>query len=100
MTDTFTGYMCLTDWQHDVRGASDGARVYPSEAAVRRERKCTAECGIVEVEMRQVRIVQEPDFKKYRLEDLVADMNEENRHEEIDLGAPVGREFGSDEEGF
>jgi hypothetical protein len=62
--DEFTGYMCQTDWLHDVRGATDGARVYPSEAAVRRERGCVAECGIVEVRMTLSRVVQKEDWSE------------------------------------
>lgn len=64
MSDTFTAYMCKTDFEHDARGASDGANVYPSEAAVRRERKCTVECGIVEVTISLSRVVQAEDFSK------------------------------------
>lgn len=64
--DDFTGYMCKTDFEHDMRGASDGARIYPSEGALRRERKCVAECGIVEVRVSLSRVVQEEDFSAFR----------------------------------
>lgn len=30
--------------------------------------------------------------KKYRLEDLVSDISDDNRHDEVDTGVPVGRE--------
>lgn len=60
--DTFTAYMCKTDFEHDARDASDGARVYPSEAAVRRERGCVSECGIVEVTVALNRVVQQGDW--------------------------------------
>lgn len=62
MENTFIGFMCKTDFEHDARDASDGARVFPSEAAVRRERKCVAECGIVEVRLTLERVVQAEDF--------------------------------------
>ena len=52
------GFMCKTDWDHEIGWASDGNKVYPSIDSVRRERKCTAECGIVEVDVTFVRIVQ------------------------------------------
>ena len=62
METTFTAYMCKVDYEHDAREASDGARIYPSEAAVRRERKCTNECGIVEVTVSLSRVVQKTDY--------------------------------------
>lgn len=58
MTNSFTAYMCKTDFEHDARGASDGARIYPSESAVRRERKCTSQCGIVAVTVTLSEVVQ------------------------------------------
>lgn len=64
--DTFKAYMCKTDFEHDARGAHDGARVYPSERALRRERTCVAECGIVEVTITLSRIVQAADFSAFR----------------------------------
>lgn len=60
--EKFTAFMCKTDFEHDARGASDGANIYPSEAAVRRERKCVSECGIVEIEVTLKRVVQETNF--------------------------------------
>lgn len=62
MTTDFIGYMCKTDFDHDMRGASDGANIYPSEAALRRERPCVAQCGVVEVRVSLSRIVQHEDY--------------------------------------
>lgn len=56
------GFMCLTDWEDEVGSASDGNKVYPSEAALRKARRCTDECGIAEVELRLTRIVQPANF--------------------------------------
>jgi hypothetical protein len=53
-----TGYMCLTDWDHEIGYASDGNKVYPSEAALRRERRCADECGVVEVTVTLSRVIQ------------------------------------------
>lgn len=64
MTD-FIGYMCKVDFEHDMRGAHDGARIYPSEKALRDERGCVVECGIVEVRVSLSRVVQEEDFSAY-----------------------------------
>lgn len=51
------GFMCLIAWQHEVGHASDGARVYPSLKALKAHHRMWAECGVVEVEMRPVRVV-------------------------------------------
>lgn len=59
---TVRGFMCKTEWDYELADASDGARVYPSESAVRRERKCTEQCGIVEVEVSFVSLVQPEDW--------------------------------------
>lgn len=40
MTNSFTAYMCKTDFDYDARGADDGARVYPSEEDLRQHRTC------------------------------------------------------------
>lgn len=64
--DTFTAFMCKTDFEHDARGAHDGARIYPSEKGLRRERSCVAECGIVEVKVSLSRVVQEEDWSAFR----------------------------------
>ncbi len=53
-----------------------------------------AQGSVVEVEVRNGRIVLEPQRPpKYTLEELVAGMTEENRHDEIDSGPPVGKEL-------
>lgn len=54
------GYMCLTDYWHELGEADDGSKVYASVEDLRRERKCVAQCGIAEVEVRLRQIVQEP----------------------------------------
>lgn len=33
-TSPFIGFMCKTDFDYDMRGAHDGARIYPSEKAL------------------------------------------------------------------
>lgn len=55
------GYMCLIDWECELGEASDGSRVYPSESALRRYHTPADHCGVVEVEVRLVRIVHPGD---------------------------------------
>lgn len=55
-----TAYMCLVDFECEAGLASGGNRVYPSIEDIREHRKCVAGCGIVEVEIRATRVVQEP----------------------------------------
>jgi len=67
-----TGYMCKVDWDHELGEALGGNTVYPSQADLISNKKCTDECGIVEVEIRLKRVIQESDFsikpnKTYRI---------------------------------
>jgi hypothetical protein len=55
-----TGYMCLVDFECEIGLASGGNIVYPSIEECREGRKCVGGCGIVEVEIRATRVVQEP----------------------------------------
>lgn len=45
------GFMCATDFNHELGHASDGVRVFPSEKALRHHLSCADECGVVEVEI-------------------------------------------------
>lgn len=58
--DFATGYMCLVDYEWELGNASGGNIVYPSIDDIKERRGCVAQCGIVEVEVRARRIVQEP----------------------------------------
>lgn len=53
------GFMCATDFYHELDGDAYGTSVYCDEATLRRNRKCVDECGIVEVEVTLVRVVKE-----------------------------------------
>ena len=55
-----TGFMCLTDFECELGGASGGNTVYASITDCKARRKCTDTCGIVEVKVTAVRVVQEP----------------------------------------
>lgn len=51
------GYMCQTDFLHELGNASDGNKVYPSEKSLRDNRGCVVGCGIVKVAVRCIEIV-------------------------------------------
>lgn len=55
------GYMCLVDFQWELGAAIGGNVVYPSIEDCQAQRKCVAECGIVEVEVRFRKVVQQPN---------------------------------------
>lgn len=49
---------------------------------------------LVDVTVEEGRIVATPiKNRKYSLEELVAKITDENRHEEVDFGPPVGKEI-------
>lgn len=54
---TVNGFMCLTDWQHEIGEASDGQPVYASVKDLMEHRSCWQECGVIEVQVSAVRIV-------------------------------------------
>lgn len=51
---------------------------------------------LVEVSVESGRVVIEPveEAPHYELDDLIAGITDENRHDEIDWGPAVGKEFG------
>lgn len=53
------GYMCLTDFECELGAASGGNVVYPSVDDLRANRRCVDGCGIAEVKIIGVRVVQE-----------------------------------------
>lgn len=52
------GFMCRIDFDHELGYASEGNRVYPSIDALKKRHEMWKECGIVEVEVRLVKIVE------------------------------------------
>lgn len=67
-----TGFMCKVDWDHELGAALGGNNIFASEADLIANKKCTDECGIVEVEVRLKRVIRESDFsikpdKTYRV---------------------------------
>lgn len=52
------GFMCRTDWECEIGMASGGNVIYPSVSNIKDVRRCVTGCGIVEVEVRFRRIVE------------------------------------------
>lgn len=57
-------YMDKVDWDYEVGGASGGNKVYPSIDDLELCKPCVASCGIVEVELKLRRIIEESDFSE------------------------------------
>lgn len=51
-------YMCKTDFDLELGDACDGARVFPSIEDLKMYCPCVKSCGIVEVRVELVRVVQ------------------------------------------
>lgn len=60
--DFIVGYMCLVDLECELGAASGGATVYRSVEDIKACRLCVEECGIAEVKVSLVRVVQEQNF--------------------------------------
>lgn len=59
-----TGFMCKVDFECELGGAKGGNHVYPSIGDLRENRKCVNGLSdIAEVEVQEVRVVQESDFE-------------------------------------
>ena len=52
-----------------------------------------ADGDAVEIAVENGALVVRPEKKRYTIEELVADITPENRHDEIDWGKPVGKEY-------
>ena len=57
-TDYVLGYMCLIDFECELGGNADGNHIYPTAEECRKGRKCTKECGVVEVKVEATKIIQ------------------------------------------
>lgn len=54
-----TGFMCEVDFSHELGAAAGGTKVYPDLEDLREQRRCVSGgCGIVEVRVEFVRVVQ------------------------------------------
>ena len=53
-------FTCITCFQHEIGHTQ--TELWPSPELVREHNPCADECGIVEVEVRQVRVVSPPQI--------------------------------------
>lgn len=53
--------MDKVDWDCELGEASDGNKLFPSQAALEAHKKCVTTCGVVEVEVRLRRVIRESD---------------------------------------
>ena len=53
-----TGYLCLTDFEHELGHAQGGIEVYASLQDLRTHRACVAQCGIAQVRVELLAIPQ------------------------------------------
>jgi len=59
-----TVYMDKVDFDYEVGAALGGNKVFPSIKDLEKNKPCTKECGIVEVEIRLKRVIRESDFSE------------------------------------
>lgn len=60
---TVVGYMCKTAWDYDIGNATEVC-IYSSIDALRKKCRCADSCGIVEVEVKLNKVVQDCMSKK------------------------------------
>ncbi len=58
------GYMCKTDFEHELQWASGGTNVYNELEDLIERRPCVKGCGIVKVEVNLLEVIQESDYSR------------------------------------
>jgi hypothetical protein len=66
------GYMCKADFEFELDNGN--ASVYTTLDDLRKARRCVDECGIVEVEVKLVCVVQETDYSKLEIVGEIEDV--------------------------
>lgn len=59
-----TGYMCKTNFEHELGEANGGCSVYPTIKDLLKNEPCSINCGIVKVKIELVEVIQKSDFKQ------------------------------------
>lgn len=59
-----TAFMDKVDYDEELGQASDGNKMFPSEASLRRHKPCTKHCGVVEISVEFVRVIQETNHSE------------------------------------
>ena len=62
--DVVDGWMCSVDFDHELRSADGGARVYPSEDNCKKHRKCCANDSDTFCHVQHVMVMTHEDFEK------------------------------------
>ncbi len=57
-----TGFMCKSDYEFELGQNQHGIEVYRSIEDLKKDRKCIEECGIVEVKVSMVKVIQKSNF--------------------------------------
>lgn len=61
------GYMCGVDFIFELENAEDGNHIYPSVKSLKKYHRCVEEDGIVKVEIKPLKWLQEPTvFKRVK----------------------------------
>ena len=63
-TETKKSYVCGVDWQWEI-GECNDVKLYSSPEALKKDRTCWEECGIVELEIKVTKWI-EPQNIAYR----------------------------------
>jgi hypothetical protein len=58
------GFMDAVDYEEHLENDMKGTLVFPSVELLKKAKPCTRQCGIVEVEVSFVRVVQPQDFSE------------------------------------
>jgi hypothetical protein len=87
MPERFTAYMDGIDFQSERGQPCGGNSVYATPEAVLEHRKCSGECGVVEVEVKLVRWVREQNLGPGRTREEV---EAERARRRAELEAEVG----------
>lgn len=53
------GYLCSTDYEFELESAAGGVKIFSSINDLKKNRKCWEECGIIEVEIVQKKVIVE-----------------------------------------
>ena len=57
-----TGYMCAVDFRWELGEVMDSTPIYSSVKALKEQRKCWVQCGIIKVKVTGEKMVSPEDF--------------------------------------
>ena len=61
-SETAIGYMDKIDFECEIGLAQGGNTIYPTIKDLKKNKKCVEECGIVKVEVKLVKVIEEGRF--------------------------------------